>query len=128
MKIGELAKYLKINTSTIRYYEKQGLLPEPERTSSGYRVYNETDIKALNIIKLAQSLGFNLNEIRQIFAANAELNHQEVLSKLENKKVEMASLIGELQNKQAQIDLLITDLNETWGEGRCLEVNSDLRF
>ena len=123
MKIGELAKHIDINASTIRYYEKQGLLPEPKRALSGYRLYNETDIKALNIIKLAQSLGFNLNEIRQIFASNAELNHQEVLSKLESKKVEISTLIDELKNKQEQIDLLLNDLSETWREGRCFPLS-----
>ncbi len=125
MKIGELASHTNVNASTIRYYEKQGLLPEAKRTSTGYRLYHQADIKTINIIKLAQSFGFNLEEIGQLFASKAELDHQAVLSKLENKKKEITTLIKELHSREEQIDLLINDLMTTWSEGGCFEVTSN---
>lgn len=66
MRIGELAGRLAINPKTIRYYEGIGLLPDPERTPSGYRLYDEDDVERLTFIKTAQRLGITLDEIREI--------------------------------------------------------------
>ena len=66
MRIGELADRLGINTKTIRYYEGIGLLPVPERTQSGYRIYGEGDSERITFIKTAQRLGITLDEIGEI--------------------------------------------------------------
>ncbi len=64
--IGQLAGLAGVRTDTIRFYEKKGLLPEPTRSASGYRVYNEAGLKQLRFIKKAQSLGFTLDEIKRV--------------------------------------------------------------
>ncbi|MCQ4575398.1 MAG: heavy metal-responsive transcriptional regulator [Candidatus Brocadiales bacterium] len=64
--IGSVAGELGLNPKTIRYYEDVGLLPEADRTSSGYRVYSPEVINRLKFIKQAQRLGFRLNEIKDI--------------------------------------------------------------
>jgi DNA-binding transcriptional MerR regulator len=68
MRIGELAARLAINPKTIRYYEGISLLPDPKRTASGYRTYDEDDVERLRFIKTAQRLGITLDEIREILA------------------------------------------------------------
>lgn len=68
MRIGELADPLGLNTRTIRYYESIGLLPEPERTPSGYRDYDEQAGERLRFIRTAQRLGITLDEIGEILA------------------------------------------------------------
>jgi DNA-binding transcriptional MerR regulator len=68
MRIGELAAQLGLNPKTIRYYEDIGLLPEPERTPSGYRVYGDADVERLTFIKTAQRLGMALDEVGEILA------------------------------------------------------------
>lgn len=68
MRIGELAARLAINPKTIRYYEGIGLLPDPERTASGYRLYGEDDVERLTFIKTAQRLGITLDEIKEILS------------------------------------------------------------
>ncbi len=68
MRIGELAERLGVNTKTIRYYESIDLLPEPERTGSGYRTYCEADVERLGFIRSAQRLGLALDEVREILA------------------------------------------------------------
>lgn len=69
MLIGELAARLKINTKTIRFYESIGLLPDPQRTASGYRSYDDgVDVRRLTFIKSAQRLGLRLDEIKEIIA------------------------------------------------------------
>lgn len=66
MRIGEVAADVGVDTSTIRYYESVGVLPEPERTASGYRVYTTADVERLRFVTLARSLGVGLDDIRQI--------------------------------------------------------------
>ncbi|MDP9402395.1 MAG: heavy metal-responsive transcriptional regulator [Actinomycetota bacterium] len=68
MRIGELAERMALNPRTIRYYESIGLLPDPERTASGYRAYGEADVDRLAFIRSAQRLGLALDEIREVFA------------------------------------------------------------
>lgn len=68
MKIGELAGQLGLNPRTLRFYESIGVLPEPERSRSGYREYDESDLERLRFIKLAQSLGLALDDIREVLA------------------------------------------------------------
>ena len=56
MFIGKLAEAVGIKVQTIRYYEQLGLLPQPSRTRSGYRIYGEKALKRLQFIKQAQAL------------------------------------------------------------------------
>ncbi len=68
MRIGEVAAEVGVDTSTIRYYESVGVLPEPERAASGYRSYVSADVERLRFVTLARSLGVGLDDIRQILA------------------------------------------------------------
>lgn len=68
MRIGELSERLGLNPRTIRFYETTGILPEPPRTPSGYRDYDESDVERVRFIRLAQSLGFSLDEIAEVLA------------------------------------------------------------
>jgi MerR family transcriptional regulator, copper efflux regulator len=71
MKIGELAEHAGVNVQTVRYYERRDLLPEPERTASGYREYDVDDVRRLNFILRAKELGFTLSEIRDLMGLRA---------------------------------------------------------
>ncbi len=66
MKIGQLARQAQVGVDTVRYYERHGLLPEPPRQASGYRVYDERDLERLRFIRGAKALGFTLQEIREL--------------------------------------------------------------
>ena len=66
MKVNELSKRTGINLETIRYYEKQGILPEPKRLANGYRSYNEESVAQLIFIKNCRRLGFSLEDIKQL--------------------------------------------------------------
>jgi DNA-binding transcriptional MerR regulator len=68
VRIGELAEHMALNPRTIRYYESIRLLPEPDRTASGYRAYDEADVERLAFIRSAQRLGLALDEIREVLA------------------------------------------------------------
>ena len=64
MFIGRLAQAAGVNVQTVRYYEHLGLLLEPARTNSGYRIYGETALKRVQFIRQAKVLGFSLGEIK----------------------------------------------------------------
>ena len=68
MKIGELARKAGLNAQTIRYYEREGILPEPRRRyDSGYREYEEDALDRLLFIKQAKNAGLTLSDISQLF-------------------------------------------------------------
>ena len=64
--IGQLALRGGVNLETIRYYEREGLIPPPPRKSSGHRAYSASAVRRLRFIKRAQELGFSLAEIREL--------------------------------------------------------------
>jgi MerR family transcriptional regulator, mercuric resistance operon regulatory protein len=66
-RVGEIAKLCGVNKETLRYYERIGLIPEPSRTESGYRMYPEDMVNRLMFIKRMQELGFTLTEIHKLF-------------------------------------------------------------
>lgn len=73
MRTGELAREAGVNLQTIRFYERQGLLPKPERTDSGYRSYRQNDLERVLFIKRNQQLGFTLAEIKQLMVLHSVL-------------------------------------------------------
>lgn len=66
MQIGQFAKKCGVTVQTVRFYERQGLLSNPPRKDSGYRIYGEAGLKRLMFIRQAKTLGFSLQEIRDI--------------------------------------------------------------
>lgn len=64
MTIGKLALASNTDAQTIRYYERQGLMEEPVRTESNYRVYTHDAVERLTFIKRAKGIGFSLNDIK----------------------------------------------------------------
>ena len=63
--VGEMAKLLEVPSSTLRYYDKEGLLPFVERSSGGIRMFQETDFEWLQIISCMKKAGMSIRDIRQ---------------------------------------------------------------
>lgn len=108
LKSGTLAKRANVNPETLRYYEREGLLPEPERSEAGYRLYADEDVKRVRFIKRAQELGFSLKEIKELLALKldasqsasqvkklAELKIQDIEAKIQSLRA-MKSILSEL--------------------------------
>jgi len=66
MRRGELAQQSGCNIETVRFYEKQGLLPAPPRTGGGHRDYAPEHLKRLTFIRRSRELGFTLGEVRSL--------------------------------------------------------------
>jgi DNA-binding transcriptional MerR regulator len=83
LRIGEVAGLLGTNTNTIRYYHEVGLVPEPERTDGGFRLYDAEDVLALRRVCWLRSLGLPIREVRKVLTEPEETTLRESLAALE---------------------------------------------
>jgi DNA-binding transcriptional MerR regulator len=109
MRIGELAESAGLSTKTIRYYEDIGILPEPERTSSGYRDYDDVALERLRFIKSAQAVGFSLGEIREVlaFGDRGEAPCVHVTQLMEERIRSLSEHIRGLQRMRSELEGLV---------------------
>ncbi|NDY92055.1 Cd(II)/Pb(II)-responsive transcriptional regulator [Ideonella livida] len=105
MKIGDLAQRTGTPVETIRYYERQGLLPAPPRTGSNYRLYGEAHAERLAFVRRGRALGMNLDEIRQLLQLKdqPQADCAEVNTLLDAHIGHVARRIAELQALEAQL-------------------------
>lgn len=108
MKIGELAKATGCEVETIRYYEREGLLPPPPRSEGNYRNYGEQHVEHLSFIRHCRSLGMSLDDVRtlQHFQAHPESACDEVDAMLDRQLKETQRRIEALQRLRTQLQSL----------------------
>ncbi len=99
LSVGKLAKAAGIKIESVRFYEKRGLLPEPNRLPSGYRIYSGETVKRIRFIKRAQELGFTLEEIANLLAIT------------DNPNADCGDIRDQAEDKIADIKQRINDLN-----------------
>ena len=100
LKIGELATRSGLSRDTLRFYERQAVLPKPARTQAGYRLYGPEVVERLHFIKRAQALGFSLTEIKNLLdgfqdpeeCAQVKRFLEQKLAELDRKMREMQAL------------------------------------
>lgn len=120
MKIGELSRLTGLATSAIRFYEASGLLPSAERGANGYRQYGDAALQRLQMIQLGQSLGFELDQMRQLFSACADgLPHELILQGLDDRLAQTERLMADLARQRAETLALRERLVADWEAGRC---------
>ena len=70
MKIGEVAKHAGVTVDTVRFYERVGILPEPDRRPSGYRIYEPATVDRIKLTRELQAIGFSLPDVVDALAAH----------------------------------------------------------
>lgn len=108
MQIGQLAREAGVAVDTVRYYEKQGLLPTPPRRGT-YRAYEASDVQRLRFIRRAKGLGFTLEEIASLLDLSAQ-RHQDMGTVRETAQARLADLdarIAELQRVRAALSQVV---------------------
>jgi len=97
--IGQLAKRANVGVETVRFYERQGLLDEPDRRASGYRQYDEGVVLRLQFIRRAKELGFTLKEIKELLSLKLDPSTTcaDVKERAEAKIVDIEGKIRTLQ-------------------------------
>ncbi|MGV8920351.1 MAG: Cd(II)/Pb(II)-responsive transcriptional regulator [Pseudomonas sp.] len=105
MKIGELAKHTDCQVETIRYYEREGLLPPPARSDGNYRVYTQAHVERLTFIRNCRSLDMTLEEIRSLLSLRDSPQDQcESVNALIDEHIQHVNArVASLQALQAQL-------------------------
>jgi DNA-binding transcriptional MerR regulator len=114
MRIGEIATTAGLPAQTIRFYERRGLLPRPQRDSNGYRTYDESVLSRLGFIRSSQSAGLTLVEIATVLELRGEgaTPCAHVGELLNNKLRDVRRQQSELAALETELEVLIARGNE----------------
>ncbi|MBX7532937.1 helix-turn-helix domain-containing protein [Qipengyuania sp. 1XM1-15A] len=113
MRIGELARATGTKAETIRYYEREGILPTADRTDSNYRDYSTEHLQMLSFVRRARGLGFNMAQVRELLALSdhdekpcKDVDHlvRQQLADVEQRIADLASLRDELSQMLRSCD------------------------
>ena len=119
--IGQLARKVRVNVQTVRYYERLNLLAPSARRPSGYRLYGHEEERRLRFIKNAQALGFTLREIAELLALRVGSTARcgDVQKKARAKLVQVASKVDDLQALARALNSLIRACRVGRPTGHC---------
>lgn len=113
LRSGQVADAAGVNPQTLRYYERRGLLAEPDRSLGGHRLYPAETVTVLKVIKAAQGLGFTLDEVADLLAATG---HRHVRPDTSLREATAAKL-AEVQIKIADLQVIASTLRAALAAG-----------
>lgn len=118
---GELADRAGVHPETLRYYEQEGLIPEPRRSAAGYRLYGPEYLQRLRFIQRGKELGFTLRDIRELFAlrVDADTDCGDVRRMSEEKLADIEQRIRDLQRFRSALQQLIDRCGGEGPTGSC---------
>jgi DNA-binding transcriptional MerR regulator len=121
MRTGEVAEQAGVNVQTLRYYERRGLLPEPSRRESGYRVYGPDAVRTVRFIKRAQQLGFDLSDAESllVLAAGGPESCDAARELADEKIAELDRRIGDLIAMRESLGRLAATCAKPRAEREC---------
>lgn len=103
MRIGEVARAAGVSTRTVRHYHQVGVLPEPSRTVSGYRVYGIRDLVRLSHARRLVELGLGLAEVRDVLAGDEARDLSEIIDQMDAELAVQAERIAERRRRLAEL-------------------------
>ncbi len=121
MRSSQVAARAGVNVQTLRYYERRGLLPEPERSGSGYRAYRDDAVRTVKFVKGAQQLGFSLEEIDTLLhlAAGGPANCEAAKALAAEKLDQLEAKIASLTAMRKSLRQLVATCERTPGKRIC---------
>lgn len=117
--IGALAKAAGVNVETVRYYQRRGLLSEPDRPLGGIRRYGRPALERLGFVKSAQKLGFSLDEVAQLLKLEDGASCQEAQAIAAQKLSEVRQRIVHLQLMEVGLQQLVQTCAASGGRVSC---------
>ncbi|SHF60547.1 MULTISPECIES: Hg(II)-responsive transcriptional regulator [Halomonadaceae] len=117
--IGGLAKAAGVNVETIRYYQRRGILPEPERPYGSIRRYGTAEVARLTFVKTAKRLGFSLGEIAELLRLEDGTHCQEASTLAEHKLADVQEKIAGLRRIERTLAELVQACHEREGSITC---------
>jgi len=121
MLIGTLAEAAGVGVETVRFYEREGLLPEPPRSASGYRLYDVDAVRRLRFIRGAKELGFTLAETKELLELRVTdtTGCDEVAARTRRKIARVDARIRELRRIRRSLRELVRACDENTETGEC---------
>ena len=118
--IGALAKSAGITTPTVRYYEEIGLLPTANRSRSGQRTYEQSDLERLTFIKRCRDFGFSIEQVRVLVGLSISPNQDcaEVRSIAQTHLDQLRDKLLELQALERNLQAFVTNCDAVCAGGR----------
>lgn len=117
--IGSFAAAAGVHVETIRYYQRKGLLSEPDRHGGSIRRYGDADVARVTFIKAAQRLGFSLDEIAGLLALDDGTHCREARTLGQHKLDDVRQRLAELRRIESVLSQLVTDCNSARGRVSC---------
>lgn len=117
--IGTFAKEAGVNVETIRFYQRTGLLPEPDKFYGSVRRYGETDVARVKFVKSAQRLGFSLDEIAELLKLEDGTHCDEASKLAEQKLKNVREKLADLTRMEATLTQLVCACHATKGNIAC---------
>lgn len=105
--IGAFAKAAQVNVETVRFYQRKGLLPEPDKPYGGIRRYGESDVARVRFVKSAQRLGFSLEEVAELLQLEDGTHCDEASSLAERKLEDVRGKMADLARMEAVLSQLV---------------------
>lgn len=102
--IGKVADAVGVAPSTLRYYEREGLLKPAGRSAAGYRLYDAAASEQLRFIRTAQSVGFSLDDIKALLSLDERTSCKKVQALITDRLTEVARRIAELKSVQSTLN------------------------
>ena len=130
--IGAFAKMAGVNVETIRFYQRKGLLPEPDRSYGRIRRYGLTDVARVRFVKSAQRLGFSLDEVAGLLTLEDGTHCEEASSLAEHKLKDVREKLADLTRMETALSQLVYACHARKGNVSCpliasLQGEKDLR-
>ncbi|TCS71142.1 MerR family transcriptional regulator [Sulfuritortus calidifontis] len=119
LSIGVFAKAAGVNVETIRFYQRRGLLPQPDRPYGRIRRYSLADVGRVRFVKSAQRLGFSLDEIADLLRLEDGSQCDEARRLAERKLVAVRARLNDLRRMEAALAQLIHDCRAQAGNVSC---------
>jgi DNA-binding transcriptional MerR regulator len=122
VRTSEVAAQAQVSTQALRYYERRGLLPEPERTHSGYRAYTPDAVRVVRFVKRAQQLGFTLDDIEDLLhlADGGLASCEEARTMARIRIADLQQRINELAGMRDVLTQLVDTCDQPRAERECL--------
>ena len=117
--IGALARAAEVNVETIRFYQRKGLLPEPDRPVGGIRRYGAADVARVRFIKSAQRLGFSLDDVAQLLRLEDGTHCQEAAELGAARLADVRARLMDLQCMEAALSQLVDAYRTGRGKVSC---------
>jgi len=117
--IGAFASAAGVSVETIRFYQRRGLLPEPDKPMGSIRRYGAADVTRVRFVKSAQRLGFSLEEVAQLLKLDDGADCDEAREQAERKLADVRTKLADLRRIEATLGVLVERCCTAKGKVRC---------